>query len=84
MTDDQLVSTLLDLQRGTTAEKVAFIWTFVATSEDEITRSQLAELIKVLPGLIANNPSPPPPATIPAHSPTHIPPPSLTLCDRFC
>ncbi len=47
VTDEQLVSTLLDLQRGTTAEKIAFIWSFVATSEDEITRSQLAELIKV-------------------------------------
>ena len=46
------------MQRGTTAEKIAFIWSFVANSEDEITRSQLAELIKVVSAVLSLLPCP--------------------------
>lgn len=47
ITTDQLIDTLVALKNGTVEEKIAFIWSYISSEKQHITRDELKLLLKV-------------------------------------
>lgn len=48
ITTEQLLDTLLALKNGTVEEKIAFMWSYISSEKQCITRDELKLLLKVI------------------------------------